>query len=125
MKQLEYIVFPSEIQTIKVEDDDIYGGAHYYAVNPCLGFNNGETEYVMDEEIIIPFIKKDDDGIIIAGLQSEQLAYILLDRAKKLNARFPSAFNQKMIEGLEMFLEACENRVRDRIERNVMGELKN
>ncbi|WP_159461422.1 hypothetical protein [Dysgonomonas massiliensis] len=48
----------------------------------------------------------------------------LLDRAKKLNGRFPSEYNKKMIEGLEMFLEACKDRVQDRIDRGVMGKLE-
>ena len=121
---LDYIVFPSKEQTIFVEDDSLYNGAHRYFVKPCLGFNNGDTEYVQDEEIVIPFIKKDDDGTITAGLQSEQLVYILLDRAIKLNSRFPSAQNEKMIEGLNMFLDACRERIEERINRGVMGELK-
>ena len=54
----------------------------------------------------------------------EQLAYILLDRAIKLNNRFPSPQNEKQIAGLRMFLEGCEERVRDRMNRGVMGDLK-
>lgn len=124
IKELNYLVYPSDIKTISVEDDDIYNGAHNYYVNSCLGFNNGVTEYVENEIIEINFIKKLDDGTIESGLQSEQLAYILLDRCIKLNNRFPSPQNQKMIEGLEMFLEACEDRIKDRLSRGVMGDLK-
>ena len=69
-------------------------------------------------------IQKNDDGSIVPGVQSEQLVYVLLDRHEKLNARFPSAQNEKMIAGLRMFIEACEERVKERIERGVMGELK-
>ncbi len=61
---------------------------------------------------------------MVAGLQSEQLVLVLLDRAVKLNARFPSDHNTKMIAGLEMFLEACKERVEERMTRGVMGELK-
>jgi len=124
IKELQYKVYPSDIQTISVEDDDTYGGAHNYYVNTCLGFNNGETQYLRDEIIEIPFIKKLDDGTIVPGLQSEQLALILLDRTYKLNNRFPSEYNEKMIKGLSMFIEACSDRVKDRVSRNVMGELK-
>jgi len=124
IKELEYLVYPSNIQTINVEDDDIYGGAHNYTINSCLGFNNGETEYVTNYDVHIPFIKKTDEGEIIPGLQSEQLVYVLLDRAIKLNNRFPSIQNQKMIDGLKMFLDACRERVEERIARGVMGELK-
>lgn len=122
MKQLDYKVFPSEEKTIFVEDDDVYGGAHYYSAKTSLGFNANTAIYT-DEELLVPFVKKDDDGTTIAGFQSEQLAYILLDRCVKLNSRFPSEHNAKMIKGLEMFLEACRERVEERIARGVMGQL--
>lgn len=124
IKELNYFVYPSDIKTISVDDDDIYGGAHNYYINKCLGYNNGETQYLRDEIVEISFIKKLDDGTIVPGLQSEQLALVLLDRAYKLNNRFPSDQNKKMVDGLTMFLEACQERVQDRIDRNVMGELK-
>jgi len=123
MKTLDYKVFPSEQKTIKVLDDPDYGGAHYYEIQHSTGFNNGEATYV-HEYSSIQFIKKSFDGVITPGVQSEQLAYILLDRAIKLNNRFPSPQNEKQIAGLKMFLEACEERVRDRIERGIMGKLK-
>jgi hypothetical protein len=123
MKKLDYKVFPSEEQTISVKDDDVYGGAHRYTARHSLGFNDGKAEYI-DSYTEINFVKKNDDGSIVAGLQSEQLAYIMLDRAVKLNNRFPSAHNEKQIAGLKMFLEGCEDRVKERISRGVMGELK-
>ena len=61
---------------------------------------------------------------VIPGWQSEQLALILLDRVKKLNAKYPSDQNSKQIEGLEMYLAACKERIEERINRGVMGELK-
>ncbi len=102
-KLLDQTVFPSEEKTIQVLEDDIYGGAHTYIIKNCLGFN---------------------DGKMIPGLQSEQLVYVLLDRCQKLNARFPSPQNEKMMTGLQMFLDACKERVQDRLDRGVMGELK-
>lgn len=123
MKTLDYTVFPSEVKTITVQDDDIYGGAHEYQIANCLGFNNGQTEYDASTQTI-QFVKKNDDGSMVPGLQSEQLAYVMLDRAQKLNARFPSAQNEKMIAGLQMFLDACRERVEDRMNRGVMGDLK-
>jgi hypothetical protein len=123
MKQLNFQVFPSEEKTISVEDDIIYGGAHKYEIQNSLGFNNGKAE-LHDSKQTIQFVQKNDDGIMIPGVQSEQLAFILLDRCKKLNARFPSTHNEKMIIGLEMFLIACQERVEERIARGVMGELK-
>jgi len=123
IKMLAYRVFPSEKETIAVKDDDVYNGAHDYYIQLSKGFENGEAQYV-NNNIRLQFVQKNDDGTIIPGLQSEQLVYVLLDRAKKLNARFPSEYNEKMIRGLEMFLEACKERIEDRINRGVMGKLK-
>ena len=123
MKQLNYTVFPSEELTIKVQDDPIYGGAHLYEVNNCRGFIDGKTEYVESVQPL-QFIEKLDDGTVVPGIQSEQLAFILYDRCRKLNERFPSPFNIKMLAGLEIFLSACQERIEDRMGRNVMGELK-
>lgn len=126
MKKLDFVVFPSTEKTISVEEDAIYGGAHRYEIANCRGFKNGNTEYddPYYSKHTIQFIQKNDDGSIVPGVQSEQLVYVLLDRHEKLNARFPSAQNEKMIAGLRMFIEACEERVKERIERGVMGELK-
>ena len=123
MKQLDYTVFPSEELTITVQDDPIYGGAHYYEVNNSLGFKDGKAIYVPSVQTI-QFVEKKDDGEVIPGLQSEQLAFILYDRCLKLNERFPSPHNLKMLAGLEIFLVACKERVEERISRGVMGELK-
>jgi hypothetical protein len=123
MKTLSAVVFPSTEDTIMVADDPIYGGGHYYQIQNCKGFNNGKTEYD-DSFQSIEFIHKADDGSMTPGLQSEQLVLMLLDRHIKLNDRFPSPENDKMIEGLQMFIVACEKRVNDRISRGVMGELK-
>jgi len=121
MIQFDYKVFPSEDKTISVEDD-LYDGAHYYSAKKSLGFEDGKAIYIEDEAIL-PFVFKDGD-LTVAGLQSEQLAYILLDRCIKLNAKFPSEHNVKMIAGLDIFLEACQDRVKERISRGVMGKLK-
>ena len=117
------MVYPSDEPTISVVDDAIYGGAHCYVIRECLGFNDGKTQYVETEQVV-RFVQKNDDGTMIPGLQSEQLVLALLDRHEKLNTRFPSEQNAKMIAGLRMFLEACEERVKNRMERGVMGELK-
>lgn len=123
MQNLDYQVFPSEEKTIYVVDDSTYDGAHCYAVQHSEGFADGNAKYV-PEETRIQFVQKNDDGSVIPGVQSEQLAYVLLDRAIKLNTRFPSPQNEKQIAGLRMFLDGCEDRVRDRMDRGVMGDLK-
>jgi hypothetical protein len=123
MKKIDATVFPSEEKTISTDVDPEYGGAHYYQIQNCEGFRDGETRY-NDEFQSIQFVQKADNGDMIPGLQSEQLVLVLMDRAVKLNARFPSEQNAKMIAGLQMFLDACKERVQDRIARGVMGDLK-
>lgn len=116
-------VFPSEEKTIEVVYDKTYGGAHCYIMRECLGFADGMTSYTGNSQVI-QFIQKLDDGTVIPGVQSEQLALVLLDRHRKLNRRFPSPQNAKMIQGLELFLEASRERVEERMKRGVMGDLK-
>lgn len=122
-KKLDLLVFPSEEKTIEVQNDDIYGGAHFYRYQMSEGFKDGNAVYT-DALGYIQFVHKADDGTVTPGAQSEQLAFILLDRARKLNARFPSPQNEQMVKGLEMFLDACEARVKERMDRGVMGDLK-
>ena len=83
-----------------------------------------QTADYVDKTVTLQFVHKNEDGTIIPGLQSEQLALILLDRVKKLNAKFPHPTNEKQVAGLQMFLDACKERVQERIDRGVMGELK-
>jgi hypothetical protein len=124
MKTLEQSsVFPSDISTVIVHDeDDAYGGAHKYSFTNCLGFSAGETQYAPSTQTI-QFVQKQDDGNVIPGLLSEQLVIALIDRQKKLNARFPSPHSAKAIAGLELFLTAQRERVEERLQRGVMGQL--
>ncbi|WP_456867606.1 hypothetical protein [Galbibacter sp. BG1] len=69
-------------------------------------------------------MKKLDDGTMVPGLQSEQLLIALIDRHKKLNARFPSREGSLMITKLEEALHWSEARVKERTQRGVMGDLK-
>lgn len=125
MKDLNVTVFPSNQPTISVKEDADYGGAHEYEIQECKGYDpyNKTTNYSITTQRV-RFLQKKDNGEIIPGLQSEQLVLMLIDRTNKLNARFPSPQNEKMIQGLQMFLEACKERIEDRINREVMGELK-
>lgn len=121
----DLIVFPSKENTIEVIKTDGYDGAHRYRVRHCAGYDGKKCKIgYTDRTTTIQFVQKNDDGSIIPGLQSEQLALILLDRVKKLNERYPSEYNEKQIEGLTMFLDACRARIEDRVNRGVMGELK-
>ena len=122
-KTLDYKVYPSDECTITVKLDDKYQGAHEYFCKPSIGYNEGNSEYIEDE-IQIRFVQKYENGDILPGLQSEQLIYILLDRLEKLNTVYPHDQYDKMKCGLEMFLEACKERIDDRITRGVMGNLQ-
>jgi hypothetical protein len=120
-------VYPSKEITIVAEfdADDKYLGAHNYFCYPSLGFEGGKPVYDFTaDRIPINFVKKSENGTVVAGLQSEQLLLILIDRHQKLNAVFPSEYNDQFIAGVVMALEAMRQRVNDRVGRGVMGALK-
>lgn len=121
---LNQSVFPSEEKTILVEKDADYGGAHRYSFINSLGFSDGKAQYDFKGMQTIQFVQKNVDGSMTPGVQSEQLVIALLDRTKKLNDKFPSEQNEKMMQGLQMFLDACKERIEDRVKRGVMGNLK-
>jgi hypothetical protein len=116
-------VFPSMENTIwACNTDDEYGGAHCYEFKNCLGFENGETKYD-ESKSVIQFIKKNADGTVIPGLQNEQIVIAMIDRLKKLDAKFPHPENKVQLECLEGYLSACKRRVEERMGRGVMGNL--
>ena len=119
----ELLVYPSLEPTIEVIPDDGFDGAHRYRAQMCAGFVNSKTKYV-DAADTIQFVHKHEDGTVTPGWQSEQLALILLDRVKKLNEKFPCEQNAKQVAALEAYLDACKERIDDRLNRNVMGDLK-
>lgn len=119
---LDSTVYPSNEKTLSVVEDS-YGGAHCYCVKESLGFVDGKPQYGSVEQIL-QFVHKTEDGMVTPGIQSEQVVQVLLDRHEKLNAADPSAQYAKMKRALTAFLTACKERIDDRIERNVMGELK-
>jgi len=116
-------VYPSGVMSIFSANDPTYGGGHQYQFLNSIGFSKGAAGYVESRQEI-NFVKKEEDGTMTPGLQSEQLVIALIDRHKKLNAQYPSSGYNKMITGLQMFLDACKERVQDRIARGVMGDLK-
>lgn len=120
-------VYPSDFNSVfSMDNGDGYGGAHHYCCIPSLGFENGAPVYRgIHPYIDVVFIEKPANGMPTkAGLQSEQLLLILLDRHRKLNAKFPSEFHEVFEIGIKMALDAQKARVDDRMSRGVMGELK-
>lgn len=126
VKFLDETVFPSKTRSIQVYNtDDGYGGAHHYVARLSDGFENGKAKYCdMNLFLSIFFVQKLDDGHVISGIQNEQLIIILKDRIKKLNAKFPHPENEVMLKALDDFLAASQRRVEERMNRGVMGELK-
>lgn len=126
IESLKKSVFPSNVQSISVTVDDEYGGAHEYHFVGSLGFNDGKAEYDHNASGMqtIRFVKKESDGTMSSGLQSEQLLIALIDRHQKLNAKYPSREGSLAITKMEEALHWLEARVRERIDRGVMGELK-
>jgi len=116
------VVFPSNEVTVVVAEDQDYGGAHRYIFKESLGHVDGNPVYA-DTFQGINFVKREESGMV-AGIQSEQLLIALIDRHKKLNAKFPSKENAVAITHLETALLWFGKRVQDRINRGVMGELK-
>ena len=49
LKSLEKTVFPSKEQTIKVEHDEKYSGAHKYEFKNCLGFDQEKQQPIYEE----------------------------------------------------------------------------
>ncbi len=123
-KQLSECVFPSVEPSIQVLLDDEYGGAHTYKFIGCLGFKDGKTQYDLLSVQQLQFVQKSEDGKVIPGVQSEQLVLALIDRHEKMNAKYPSSHHEKAMAGLKMFLDAQRERVVERMDRGIMGELK-
>lgn len=125
MKNLTVCVFPSDEKSVfvDIDNDPDYNGAHRYQFKESLGFNNGKTDY-QETYQSIHFVQKNLDGSITAGLQSEQLLICLIDRHKKLNAKFTSREGALAITKMEEALHWLEARVKERMNRDVMGELK-
>lgn len=137
--EVESKVFNSEINSVVAIDDDGYGGCHTYLAQKSVGFQDGKTTYqsellgtqdnisdcMLNGSLLpIEFVKKNEDGTVIAGLQNEELYYICIDRLRKMNAKFPHPKNEEHIFHLKECLRLSKERVEERISRGVMGELK-
>lgn len=123
--QVEGCVFPSTEPSIEVHENCKYGSAYAYKINPMSKLDeNGNTVYSTTNPIFLHFVQCLEDGTWVEGIQDEQLAYILLDRVKKLNEKIPSAWNKMKIKALEIYLSACKYRIKERIANNKFGTLK-
>lgn len=116
------VVYPSSEVSVTTKVDKDYGGAHEYTFKNSLGHVDGKAVYE-DTYQTIHFVKKEESGMV-SGVQSEQLLIALIDRHKKLNAKFPSREGALAITKMEESLMWLERRVKERVERGVMGQLK-
>lgn len=124
MKNLKPVFPTSEVSVRSHDDvDGDYGGAHKYELDNCVGFVDGQTKYDGGKQTI-QFVQKLEDGSMTPGIQSEQLLIALIDRHKKLNAKFPSREGSIAITKMEESLLWLGARVQERIDRGVMGNLE-
>lgn len=118
-------VFPSSEVTAWGTSEADYPGkaAHSFKFQNSRGFSNGQAEY--DESFQeLQFVQKLNDGTIIPGVQSEQLLTALIERHEAMNERFPSEQGAMFIDLLKKANLLLEQRVRERMDRGVMGQLK-
>lgn len=125
------------------EDDSPYqGGAHNYFLTECLGYNATlkktdfiTAEYTADANVgpvftqmqKISFVQKSQHGdhaSVKAGITREQVLFALRHSLEEVNKVYPSEFNEKAIHHITQTLVCLEQRIADRQDRGVMGELK-
>ena len=101
----------ASVENVFVSNEDTYGGAHDYHFKKCLGWDKekGESKFI-DETATISFVRKEESGMV-AGIQSEQLIVCLIDRHRKLDAKFPCDENKEFIRCLEEALEWQKSRI--------------
>ena len=117
-------VYPSNVETIEFMNDD-FNGAHRYRIKLSRGYNQTKKRVdYSDKKLVIQFIQKNADGSVIPGLQDEQLILVMMDRLKKLDAKFHSDTVTKKMKALQDYLDACKERIDERLGRGVYGELK-
>lgn len=127
---------------VSSDDTGLYSeGCHTYYLLNCRGWNNekGKTAFVLegcngpsdmaifaDSAYIqqLNFVQKNTDGSLMPGVTSEQLLNLLIHRHTQMNAAFPSEQNEAFIAHLQSALDLLEERVKDRVNRGVMGDLK-
>lgn len=117
-------VYPSNVETIEFMNDD-FNGAHRYRIKLSRGYNQTKKRVdYSDKKLVIQFIQKNADGSVIPGLQDEQLILVMMDRLQKLDAKFHSDTVTKKMKALQDYLDACKERIDERLGRGVYGELK-
>lgn len=117
MRELKTIQTNEKLNRVFAVDGAGPGGAsHYYAIYADKGLQK-------PKRITIEFQKgprKEEDSV--QGVIDSDLLEIVRDRMIAFqNGPFASEYNAKAIEGIEIALNALNQRVEDRIKRNVLG----
>jgi hypothetical protein len=116
-------------------------GCHTYYLLDCLGWDNekGKTAFVIENctdpgnNVVvngdlciqaIRFVQKSTDGSLMPGVTSEQLLNLLEHRHVQMNVAFPSGQNQEFLMHIRAARDLLAERVKDRVNRGVMGDLK-
>lgn len=115
MRKLTTIQKREKLNTVYAIDEPGAGGAnHLYKIEA----NGRDGEYAL-----IQFqqgTRKDENAI--HGIIDTDLLEIVRDRLKSFqNGNFATAYNEKALEHIEIALMYMNQRVEDRIERNVLG----
>lgn len=121
MKELSTIQKREKLNQVFAVDELGPGGAHheYHIV-----INDVKEKDIANDVVVIHLQKgprKEKDSI--HGVIDSDLLEIVRDRMKSFQAGpFASEYNAKALEGIEIALNALNQRVEDRIERNVLGK---
>lgn len=101
------------------------GGGHVYELRESAGWDNDNqcTKFV-DSAQTIHFVRKNLEGELSPGVTSEQVIQMLIHRHEELDKAFPSKENKRCVEHLKQALHQLEERAKVRVQRGVIGELK-
>lgn len=138
MKEVKSNFISHKDANVFVEEDTtgLYPeGCHHYFLTECLGWDNENSKTAFlkagvhgltkDQLQEIVFVSKDPKlNSVSAGVTSEQLLILLMHRHQQMNEAFPSIQNEEFITHLQSALDLLEQRVKDRVNRGVMGDLK-
>ena len=120
LRKLEMIQTKERLNNVYSVDDEGPGGAHHmYLIT-----KNDDSEEMERRLECINFQKgpRKEEGSI-SGVIDSDLLEIVRDRLKSFQSGpFSSEYNAKALEGVEMALNALNQRVEDRIKRDVLGK---
>lgn len=139
MQSIESKFFGHKDPCVWVEEEQgLYpNGAHNFELAECLGWDQegqrtdflvkGRHELKENQTQVIRFIRKENqngENVTYPGVTSEQLLIVLIHRHEELDRAFPCQENKRLIEYLKKALNELEERAKTRVQRGVMGKLK-